>query len=277
MRENDPADFWEDRALQWDTMEPPLRPCPKDTAIMRRLVDEWYGSAGNRSPRVLILGVTPEIATMPWPGGTRLLAVDSSPGMIRHVWPGRSWPNAAVVQGNWLAMPVRSGSSDVVIGDGFLSNMSYPEGYRAVKEELRRVVRPDGILALRLFGRRDPSEWPAEVVESMRAGLIGSFSAFRLRLMISVQKDLASGVKLADVWEAWHEGVQEPETVARAFGWPPGAVKIMERYRGVQVAVTYPTVEELADVFSPEFSLAGCFYPEYELGDYHPTLLFRPM
>jgi len=213
---------------------------------------------------------------MPWPEGTRLLAVDSSPGMIRHVWPGHSWSNAVVIQANWLAMPVRSGSCDVVIGDGFLSNMNYPEGYRAIKEELRRVLRPDGILALRLFGRRDPSESPAEVFGSMRAGLIGSFSEFRLRLMISVQKDLAAGAKLADVWEAWHEAVQEPEALARSFGWPPGAVSIMERFRGVQVAVTYPTVEELADVFSPELSLAGRFYPEYEMGDYHPTLLFKP-
>jgi len=78
------------------------------------------------------------------------------------------------------------------------------------------------------------------------------------------------------VWEAWHGALGDPEGFARSRGWPAGAVRILEKYRGVQVVLTYRTVEELADVFSPEFSLAGCFYPEYELGDYHPTLLFRP-
>ena len=87
-------------------------------------------------------------------------------------------------------MPLRDGACDVVVGDGFLSNMSYPEGYRTIKEELRRVLEPSGILAMRLFARRGQSEPPAEVLDAMRAGMIGSSSAFRLRLLISAQKDL---------------------------------------------------------------------------------------
>ncbi len=53
MRADEPADHWEGRALQWDTMESPLRPCPSDTTIMRWLVDDW-------SARQCILGATPE-------------------------------------------------------------------------------------------------------------------------------------------------------------------------------------------------------------------------
>src|SRR3954468_12555969 len=107
---------WDNYALDWHLVGVPLRPAPEDIAIYEGAVAAWQGKPG-RAPRALLLGVTPEIATMRWPAGSGLLAVDRSPGRLDDVWPGRAAPHGAAVRGNWLQLPVADRSRDIAIGD----------------------------------------------------------------------------------------------------------------------------------------------------------------
>lgn len=82
----DPRDHWPRHARQWALVGPPLRPGPDDVAATERAVAAWSAGEG-RAPRALVLGVTPELVTMAWPAGARVLAVDRSAAVIDAILP----------------------------------------------------------------------------------------------------------------------------------------------------------------------------------------------
>ncbi len=121
-REAMPEPLWEQQARQWARLKPPLRPSAEDIAVAQRVVDEWVLAHGS-APRALVLGATPELASLRWPEESAVAAVDLSSVMLRHVWlpapsaPGRRW----AVRGQWLTLPHPRQSMDLVLGHGSFS------------------------------------------------------------------------------------------------------------------------------------------------------------
>ena len=270
------SEMWDKHSLQWNRIGPPLRPCGQDIDLLQRLVAEQCAAAGCLSRRALLLGVTPEIALMRWPRETRLLALDHHWGMIKNVWPSSQVAGAAAACANWTRMPVADEACDVVVADGCFSMLGYPEGYAAVTRELRRVLRRNGLFAMRAFIRPDKPEPVAAVCDDLRAGRIGNFHVFKWRLNMALHGDLAAGVRLADVWNVWHEAVPEPAALAAQLNWPLETIRTIDTYREGDICYTYPTLQELQHALSAHFSPTACLYPAYELGDRCPTLLFTP-
>ena len=97
-------DHWNEHARQWSLIGPPLRPAAEDIRLLEAAVQDWRSCTAVAAPRALLCGVTPEIARMRWPAGTRLIAVDHSRPMIAGVWPAAQVPGVAVC-GDWLALP----------------------------------------------------------------------------------------------------------------------------------------------------------------------------
>ena len=269
------TNHWERHAVQWNSLGPPLRPAPDDIDVLRRLVAEGCNAAKGTGPRSLLLGVTPEIATMQWPDGTRLLAVDQCLGMIHNVWPSPA--DSAAICAVWKTLPLRDGMFDVVTGDGAFTLLDHPEADHVVVEELRRVLRDDGLFVARLFVRPEVPEPTGQVFDDLRAGRIGNFHAFKWRLAMSLHGDLATGVRLDDIWKAWNDAVPAPGELAKTLGWPLDVVRTIEAYRGVATRYTFPTLAESIEVFAPCFERMAVHVPDYELGDRCPTLAFRPV
>jgi SAM-dependent methyltransferase len=270
-----PVDIWKKHALQWSKIGPPLRPSAQDIDLLQQLLaDKW--ATGSAQPRAVLLGVTPEIATMWWPPGTRLIAVDCNPGMIGGVWPGNPRIGAAAVCAKWASMPVGDGYCDVVLADGCFSTMSYPEGYDVLGREIRRVLKPSGAFTVRVYDRPGVPEPLAEIFEDLWAGRIGNFHVFKWRLAMALHGDIRTGVCLADIWNAWHAGVPEPEALAAALVWPMETIRTIDAYRGNDTRYTFTTLEEFRSVLSPYFSETACLFPDYELGDRCPTMLLGP-
>jgi len=71
-----PAGHWAEIARRWAEVGPPLRPSAEDLAFYRR-AGRLTRERG--APRVLLLGVTPELYRLPWPDGTDLLARSHRP------------------------------------------------------------------------------------------------------------------------------------------------------------------------------------------------------
>ncbi|HTM23481.1 MAG TPA: class I SAM-dependent methyltransferase [Kofleriaceae bacterium] len=261
---------WQAQADQWQWIGAPLRPSPADLAVFSAAVH-------TPAPRALLLGVTPEIATMAWPPGTALLAVDHSPAMIRRVWPGRR-AGAAVVCASWTALPTADASFDLVIGDGCFTPLPYPEVQRQVLAAVHRVLRAGARFVGRFFVRPEHPEPLAAVVDDLRRGAIGNFHVFKWRLAMALHGDLDQGVRLADVWTAWRAAVPDPAALAAARGWPPPVVATIDAYREVTTRYTFPTLTELrAQLTAAAFTELACHVPAYELGDRCPTLICAPV
>jgi SAM-dependent methyltransferase len=260
---------WPLHARQWARVGPPLRPCPDDVAIAEAEAAAWARARG-RAPRALVLGVTPELVQMAWPAGTSLLAVDREPAMIDALFavaPGR---RAAV--GDWLALPARPGGLDLVVGDGSLSNLAFPDDYRRLAAELARVLAPGGRVVLRLFAAPEAAEPVAEAADALRAGAFGSFHALKWRVAMAIQPGHRN-VRVDDIWRAFAELVPDRAALATRTGWPREVIDTIDAYRGSDVAYSFPTLAEVRAALAPALDEVTCHAPGYELGDRCPTLV----
>src|SRR4051794_34579164 len=100
---------WGSLAGVWKQVASPLRPTAEDQQNYLRLAQPWIDRHG--APRVLLLGVTPEIYRLPWPAGTDFLAINRSAAMIEQVWPGS---REQALEADWLDLPLAAGSRDLV-------------------------------------------------------------------------------------------------------------------------------------------------------------------
>lgn len=264
---------WAAIARQWGDQGPPLRPHPDDIALMSAAASRAAG-AGSGERRLLLLGVTEEIATARWPFPARLFAADHAFGMISALWPGNT-PARQVACADWRRLPLGDAVVDIALGDGCLSAMPFPQPAGEFSREVRRVLKPDGVLVLRLFCRPAVSETLEEVAAALGEGRIGSPHAFRWRLAMAVQgADPARGARLAEVWDAFRSMVREPADLARRFAWRPEALALFEHYRDRDTRYSFPSIEEVLAAM-PEFALLEAAHGRYELAERCPVVSLR--
>lgn len=269
------GNHWNAHARQWSRIGRPLRPAPEDLAFITEALREWQKTGGRVPARLLLLGVTPEIATLPRPAGAQLVAVDHSLAMIRAVWPGATRGDLALC-GTWQRLPIRDGSVDVVLGDGCFTSFERRADYVAAVRGVRRALRADGLFVMRFFVRPEAREAPDRVMDDLLHARIGSFHAFKWRLAMALHGGLDDGVRLAEVWRVWHEAVPDPAALAARLAWPVAEVRTIDAYRDAGARYTFPTLAELRAILEPAFDELACRVPDYELGARCPTLVLRP-
>lgn len=271
-----PSGHWNKHAAQWQHVGPPLRPTAQDIALLERLVRDWSAGRGGTGPQAVLLGVTPEIAAMHWPVGTRLLAVDRCQAMIADVWQAPALAHAEVQCGDWLDLPLPDRSQDLAVGDGCFTLLPYPDGYSALFGSLRRVLRGDGLLVMRFFVRPPQAESSGQVFDDLLAGRIGNFHVFKWRLAMALHASSEAGVRLADIWDTWHNADIDPAELASRLGWTRDSIATIDVYRDVHTCYTFPTLDEVRAVAADSFHEQDCQVGDYELAERCPTLTFRP-
>ena len=296
----DKPDHWGDMARRWRQLGPPLRPSPEDIAFCTDAVGRWVRERG--APRVLLLGVTPELYHMPWPDGTDFLAVDHTQAMIDAVWPGpkdavrcTDWREIAHLvgrrpateQGEILGRDAtgverldRSRAKpwrDVVLCDGGLHLLPYPAEQRRLVETLQHVLAADGLCIFRLFLPFEDREPSSAILEDFVKGRISSLNVLKFRMWMSLQHDAAEGVALSTVWRAVHEAAGDFETLASAIGWSAEHMLAINAYRDSPSRYYFATLGEVKDLFCEGggFEVTRTYEPAYELGAQCPTIVFR--
>jgi hypothetical protein len=271
--ERDRAAYWPEAARQWQQVGSPLRPAPEDIGFYSQAVQEWVRHRG--APRVLLLGVTPELYRLPWPKGTDFLAVDCTQAMIDNVWPG---PKEAVQRTDWLALALPDSSRDVVLCDGGLPLLAYPQEQRRLVRLLRAALSDQGLCVLRLYVPPARPERPDTVLKDLLEGRIPNLNILKLRLSMSLLESAGDGVELGTVWRALHEAAPDLEGLASRIGWPVEHMLAINTYRGSTDRFYFATVDQVADLFcgSPGgFEAHSLHVPSYELGERCPTIVLR--
>jgi SAM-dependent methyltransferase len=264
-----PRDHFSRIVPQWSHFGPPLRPSADDTAVVQRVVS----GLGNAAHAV-VLGLTPEIVACTWPVDISLSAVDHSPPMIRALWPPAKGPaNSQVIVADWCAMPIPSGTVDLVAGDGCYALMTFPEGYEALTREVSRVLRPSGRFVIRVFLRPDRLESVADIAHALARGEIGSVHALKLRLLAALHGASGVGSRLDDVWQAWTSMPSLPAALAGLRGWTAEEIVGIESYRGMGSRYFLPELAELRQTLGASFREVECAWGRHELADRCPTLV----
>jgi SAM-dependent methyltransferase len=224
--------------------------------------------------RALILGVTPELALLTWPAGTRVFGVDRSIDMVRSAWPAAEMSgHGLAINGDWRTLPLPDASMSLAIGDGSYSNLDSIVDYDRLSQELGRVLRPGGHLILRLYVRPDRKESPDAVIDALLDGWTDNFNAFKLRLMMAMSPDPGYSVRVADIFDLWSSRGFDYNELSRQVGISRATIEAMDNYRGSATCYNFPPMTYVADHFARHFDLIETFTPAYTLGERCPTLL----
>jgi hypothetical protein len=264
---------WRAMALRWSQVGPPLRPSPEDIAFYARAINRWV--LANGAPRVLILGVTPELYRLSWPSGTALQAVDRTRGMIESVWPGL---RSAALCADWTAIPLPACSQDVVLCDGGLIMVSFPDGISKIARVLQNMLTPGGLFVTRLYATPDRRESAAIVLSDLLAGKIANVNILKLRLGMALQESSEQGVQLGHVWDTLQRVAPDLPRLAERIGWPIESLSAIEAYRESSSRYHFTTLAEIRRLFCDDpggFSCETIDVPGYELGERCPTVAFR--
>jgi SAM-dependent methyltransferase len=268
--------FWDARGRgSGAPLPPPSRPQEADIRAFEACAAALARSLGARPPRALMLGLTRGIATMRWPAGTVLAAMDWSEAMLHRAWPaGDLSAHAAPVIGDWREMPLRDGQLDLVIGDGCYASLDSFDDCAAVSREVRRVLRPGGEFVQRCFLRPQSAESTDALFEAVLAGRVASFEEFRWRLAMALHPP-GEGVVAGEVWQAWHERVREPLALLGKLGWSQGELAAIDGWKDQRARVPLPTLAELEALAAGRFTLAEVRTPAYRLGECFPVVVLR--
>ncbi|HEV2686248.1 MAG TPA: hypothetical protein VGW79_06390, partial [Actinomycetota bacterium] len=267
--------YWgSDVARQWHLYGPPLRPSPADVRAIEASVRACRDLRG-RPLKVLLWGVTPEIAAMSWPEGTRLLALEKSQAMIDLVWPGDVDGFRKAVLADWFEYRCIDGRHDIVIGDGNFAPLDYPRGYRALAAVAHEALTDTGILVSRFFIRPALTETPEAVFEDLLANRIESFHTFKVRLAGALQESAEGGVAVSDVLAAWKRGRIDMGALLAMTRWRRETVEMIYLYEGKTSRLSFPDVAEIDAVMSEYFDHQETRYLDYEMGDRCPIVTYR--
>ena len=264
---------WQEASRQWQHLGPPLRPSPQDIEFFEDEVQEWVHHYG--TPRVLLLGVTPELYSLPWLEGTSFLAVDHSQAMIDAVWPG---PKEAALCTDWLSLQLPESSRDIVLCDGGLHLLTYPWEQQELVRVLQAILSDQGLCILRLFVPPPQQESPDAVLNDLLEGRIPNLNILKLRLGMSLLESAAEGVVLGRIWQLIHEVAPDLERLALRIGWSVEHMLVINTFRDSADRFHFVTVNQVTDLFCNNpggFEVHRLRVPSYELGERFPTIVLR--
>jgi SAM-dependent methyltransferase len=274
-------------AQHWNLLGSPLRPCAEDMRLMQNCFGNWHDAYRSvQSPtqlKALLLGVTPEIAAQNWGVPVDLTAVDISQAMINSVWPGDT-PARRALCADWLELPnyglartVAEHAFDMILADGVFVLLDYRTGHEKLARSVQRCLKSDGLFLVRPFLRPTVVEPWENIFAELWGKRIGSFHAFKWRLLMSLQgDDVRQGVAVVKAWEKYHGQVSSHAHLAEVTGWPVEVIETIDAYQNSPTVYTFPSMDELIEIVSPYLLCTGQETGRYELAERCPMLSFKP-
>ena len=218
-------DHWAHIGRRIATMGPPQVPGPEITEQINAICAGCQGLT-------VLLGVTPAYAAL----GSRLLAFDSSPGMISAIWPGNDARRQAVA----------TASAQQVLGDGALNSVPNRTVLRAVLTEVRRILAPDSRAVFRVFARPSQPETVDDVLQTARDGGIESLNTLRWRLASALAIAPDHQVSVAEILAA-AEPLGDLADFAAARDMQPDQARHFLAYRGSATSYVFPDRQALVE------------------------------
>jgi SAM-dependent methyltransferase len=265
-------EHWPLMAQFWAQIGSPLRPTKEDLAHYQRCAEEWIKVHG--PPRILLLGVTPEIYALRWPKGHDFVAVDQTRTMIDYVWPGR---RNQIVEADWLDLPLPSASRDLVFCDGGLHLLEYPSAQLLLVERLHDVIASGGRCIFRLFAAPVVGENDDTVLNDLSAGRIPNLNVLKLRLGMALQESPKTGIEVDAIWNSLRGQAGDWDQLAANLGWPVEHLRPIDAYKNSESRYHFISEDQAIELFCGDgkFTPVGLHRSGYILGERCPIVVFE--
>ena len=244
---------WAERSRNWGKKGPPLQP--------NQEIIDCFASLVPTSANILLLGVTPQIAT----AYTHVTAVDREPAMIENVWPGNSETKRAI-NDNWLTVELPENYYDGIIGDGSI-NMLDIKDVEFMLGKAQRLLRPGGTFACRMFTRPDEPVTMKRLLSEAAMPTV-NFSAYRRLIPMYLADKNGPLVPVRLIVELFDQLFPDRTVLP----WTAEQMSTMDAYRNSDSTTWFPTRQEILDL-----APAGSRYIEsgtYDISDTCPILTF---
>jgi ubiquinone/menaquinone biosynthesis C-methylase UbiE len=250
---------WAARSQHWGKIGPPLQPNQEVIDAFTALIPV--------DKRILMLGVTPQIAN----AYTDVTAVDFSPSMIEHVWPGNTETKHAY-EDNWLTVGIEDEQFDALLGDGSINMVGYPHEIKFMFERSYRWLKPGGTFAMRFFTRPTTDITKEQLVEEAMNPTM-SFSAYRRLLpMYVAASEGNSCIRQSRMLEVFDEMFPDRSQLK----WDPDHITSIDSYRDTTTTSWFPTRAEILE-FVPSAAKDVRFVDAgtYDIANTCPILTFK--
>jgi hypothetical protein len=271
----DSDSVWVDIARSYAAFSSPLVPSIEDIRIYEEAVACHVAGIEREHFDALMLGVTPGIANMKWPRGSRILALDMSPTVIRALWPGDVPGFREARPASWSAPPVEKGSLDIVVGDGSLNACRHPAEIRAVCSAVYSVLRRGGIFVLRAYVQRLHGESIEQVFDDLLGSTGLKVDEFKMRLWLAMQRSSHEGVSVRDAARLLEEFGVTGAVMRHRLCWTDAAIEPFEKWKTSDAVYSFPSLAELRNVLIDHFVEVSTTFPPYALGDNCPVVIMR--
>jgi SAM-dependent methyltransferase len=226
---------WAARSQHWGKIGPPLVPNQEVVDAFTALIPT--------DKRILMLGVTPQIAT----AYTHVTSVDFSPPMIERVWPGNSATKQAI-EDNWLTVDLADEQFEGLLGDGSINMVGYPHEIKFMFDRSYRWLTPGGRFAMRFFTRPDTAVTREQLVEEGLNPTM-NFSAYRRLLPMYIAADEGNScIRQRRMLELFDELFPDRSILK----WDPEHISSIDSYKDTTTTSWFPTRTEILDFVHPD-------------------------
>jgi len=225
----------------WELISEPIRPSRQELDFMRAETEQSFDS-----PRVLVLGATPELVDAVVDiEPQRIVVLETRPEAVDAMQQlaKQDWDSVEFLVDDWRNQrPELEGQCEVIVGHGALLFLSYPSEWKSVMGILRRYLVDDGVIILRsLFmppqGHALQSNYERQLMDFEQASA-DQTETERLRQFIDVTSSLRITALLASTQNS---GVVDHERLRETMKWV--REDLARRYEG----------QPMWDVMEPEF------------------------
>jgi hypothetical protein len=250
---------WHTYHTRWAGLRAPLRPTSET-------VEKIVGLVGKRDRRILLLGVTPELAE----AFTTVVAIDKSAAMIENIWPGNT-PSKIASEGDWLALDASLGSFSAIIGDGSCNAVTYPVALRRLLEQVCDHLERHGRFACRIYERPDIIPPISSIVAEARQPAARNFHAFKWLLAMHIAEDTEPSVPVELILNTFNEHFPDRDRLAEQSGWPRADIDTIDAYRNSPAVYCFPNRTEILAMI-PRGLVDEHFHPSgtYDLAECCP-------
>lgn len=137
---------WKEYAKTWANYTPPARPAKSDILVIGQHVKEFIAH-NHRTPKVMILGATPEFRDLLADYDAFVTLVDINPEMkmAMDLLVTKPNPQEIFVKSDWLSLDQKLAkeSFDIAIGDFVTNNIDYLNRHKFLSN-IRTVLKPNG-------------------------------------------------------------------------------------------------------------------------------------